>query len=180
MDAQQALFDLTEISSQIRAAVLLDADGSLAASTLEGERASEMAHAARELLAAAERTRPGLGPGTLCQLEVATLDGSVFVIRDRDRVIAATTGPEPTVGLVFYDLKSCLRNSVEGKPPTPAAKARTARKPAAERPVRANRGPGEGARGNREVPPTGSEADEKPAPKAPRRPATKKDDDAAS
>jgi hypothetical protein len=33
----------------------------------------------------------------------------VFVVRDGDRLIAATTTPEPTVGLVFYDLKSCLR-----------------------------------------------------------------------
>jgi predicted regulator of Ras-like GTPase activity (Roadblock/LC7/MglB family) len=170
MDAKQALSDLTEISSQIRAAVLIEGDGTVAAATLEGERAKEMARAAQELLAAAERTRPGLGPGTLCQLEVATLDGSVFVIRDRGRVIAATTGPEPTVGLVFYDLKSCLRNSVEGK----------AKAPAAKRPVRAKRGPGEEARGNREVPPTSSEADEKPAPKTPRRRAPKKDDDAAS
>ncbi|MCA1682564.1 MAG: hypothetical protein LC685_00960, partial [Actinobacteria bacterium] len=30
-------------------------------------------------------------------------------VRHDDRLIAATTPPEPTVGLVFYDLKSCLR-----------------------------------------------------------------------
>ena len=36
--------------------------------------------------------------------------GSVFVVRDGERLIAATTRPEPTVGLVFYDLKSCLRS----------------------------------------------------------------------
>jgi hypothetical protein len=28
-------------------------------------------------------------------------------------MIAATTSPEPTVGLVFYDLKSCLRSLAE-------------------------------------------------------------------
>jgi predicted regulator of Ras-like GTPase activity (Roadblock/LC7/MglB family) len=156
MDAQEALSDLTEISSQIRAAVLIDADGSVAAATLEGERAGQMAHAAQELLSAAERTRPGLGPGTLCQLEIATLDGSVFVIRDRGRVIAATTGPEPTVGLVFYDLKSCLRNSVVGKPAAPAARPRAARKPKADEP-----------------------ATPEPAAKAPRRRTTKKDDAAS-
>ena len=32
--------------------------------------------------------------------------GSVFVVRDGGRTIAATTTPEPTVGLVFYDLKT--------------------------------------------------------------------------
>jgi predicted regulator of Ras-like GTPase activity (Roadblock/LC7/MglB family) len=127
MDAQQAIADLTEISSQIRAAVLIGEGGNVAASTLEGERAEAMAESASELLSAAERTRPGLGPGELCQLEVATLEGSVFVIRDHGRVIAATTGPEPTVGLVFYDLKSCLRNAAEGKKPkAPAARKRKA------------------------------------------------------
>ena len=80
MDAAQALSDLTEISSQIEAAVVLDADGSPLASTL-----------------------------------------------DEQRTIAATTGPEPTVGLVFYDLKSCLRSVDEPKP-----KPRRSRKKAAD------------------------------------------------
>jgi predicted regulator of Ras-like GTPase activity (Roadblock/LC7/MglB family) len=114
MDAKQALTDLTEISSQIRSAVLLDESGSVTASTLEDERAKRMGEAVKELVAAAERTRPGLGPGALKQLEVATLEGSVFIVRDRGRVIAATTSSEPTVGLVFYDLKTCLRNATEG------------------------------------------------------------------
>jgi predicted regulator of Ras-like GTPase activity (Roadblock/LC7/MglB family) len=134
MDAKQALTDLTEISSQIRAAVLIGADEAVVAATGDDESAKRMAKAASELLAAAERTRPGLGPGTLCQLEVATLDGSVFVVRDHGRVIAATTGPEPTVGLVFYDLKSCLRNAADDKSKAPAARPRAARKPEAAKP----------------------------------------------
>jgi predicted regulator of Ras-like GTPase activity (Roadblock/LC7/MglB family) len=132
MDAKQALADLTEISSQIRAAVLLDESGAVTASTLADEPARRMGEAVRELLAAAERTRPGVGPGALTQLEVATLEGSVFVVRDHGRVIAATTSPEPTVGLVFYDLKTCLRNAAEGdeKPKrTTAAKKEPPEKP---------------------------------------------------
>src|SRR5919201_2299120 len=148
MDAQQALADLTEISSQIRAAVLLDEKGAVVASTLGDEAAKRMADAATELLSAAERTRPGLGPGVLTQLEAATLDGSVFIARDHGRVLAATTPPEPTVGLVFYDLKSCLRSAAGDKPTAPAA----------QRPVGAKRGPGEGDPGNREVPSAGEEA----------------------
>ena len=31
-------------------------------------------------------------------------------------MIAATTTPEPTVGLVFYDLKTCLRSIEAPKP----------------------------------------------------------------
>jgi predicted regulator of Ras-like GTPase activity (Roadblock/LC7/MglB family) len=111
MDAARALADLTEISSQIEAAVVLDKDGSLLGSTLADEaRANELARAARDLLAAAESAA---GDKELAQVEVATTEGSVFVVRDDERTIAAATTPEPTVGLVFYDLKSCLRSVAE-------------------------------------------------------------------
>jgi|SRR6266508_2432965 predicted regulator of Ras-like GTPase activity (Roadblock/LC7/MglB family) len=118
MDAAQALSDLTEISSQIEAALVLDADGSTMASTLDGTRSQELARAAQELLAAVGRAA-GDGARELAQLEVATTDGSVFVVRDGERTIAATTGPQPTVGLVFYDLKSCLRSVAAEKKPKP-------------------------------------------------------------
>ena len=110
MDAAQALSDLTEISSQIEAAVVLDVDGSALASTLDESRSADLARTAQELLAAVGRAS-GDGGKELAQLEIATTDGSVFVVRDEHRTIAATTGPEPTVGLVFYDLKSCLRGA---------------------------------------------------------------------
>jgi hypothetical protein len=57
-------------------------------------------------------------------------EGSVFVVRDGKRLIVATTAPEPTVGLVFYDLKSALRD-LETKPkakPTPRKRAPAKRK----------------------------------------------------
>jgi predicted regulator of Ras-like GTPase activity (Roadblock/LC7/MglB family) len=109
MDAQQALADLTEISSQIQAAVVFDDKGKVAGSTLaDTARAAELAKAAGELLAAAEELKSGDAP--LTQLEVATGEGSVFVVRDGKTRIAATTGSNPTVGLVFYDLKSALRS----------------------------------------------------------------------
>ena len=43
-------------------------------------------------------------------------------MRDADRAIAATTSPDPTVGLVFYDLKSCLRDAGEKPAPKRARK----------------------------------------------------------
>src|SRR2546425_8808622 len=91
MDAAQALADLTEISSQIQAAVLLDDSGAVTASTFSDEdRAARVARAAQELLAAAGRVRAGSGQ-TLTQLEAATLGGSVFIARDGGHTIAATT-----------------------------------------------------------------------------------------
>jgi predicted regulator of Ras-like GTPase activity (Roadblock/LC7/MglB family) len=135
MEAQQALADLTEISSQIQAAVVFDDAGKVAASTLDESRADALAQGARRLLEQAQQvTRPEGGP--LIQLEAATQEGSVFVVAEGTTRIAATTPPEPTVGLVFYDLKSALR-SIAAKPAraprkraTPAKKA-TAAKPAA-------------------------------------------------
>jgi predicted regulator of Ras-like GTPase activity (Roadblock/LC7/MglB family) len=116
MDAAQALADLTEISSQIEAAALFGENGDVTASTFADEgRAREFVRSARELLDAAAGLRSSAEPN---QVEVATAEGSVFVVRDDGRLIAATTTPEPTVGLVFYDLKSCLRAAApeEAKP----------------------------------------------------------------
>src|ERR1044071_3150641 len=103
MDAAQALSDLTEISSQIEAAVVLDADGSTLASTLDEQRAPEFTQVVQELLAAVRRAS-GSEAGELAQAEIATADGSVFLVRDEPRTIAATTGAEPTVGPRFYEL----------------------------------------------------------------------------
>ena len=121
MDAVQALADLTEISSQIEAAVVLDANGAQLASTLEGGRGEDFATAVQELLAAVGRAA-GREP---VQAEVSTGEGSVFLVRDGERSIAATTAPEPTVGLVFYDLKTCLR-AIEA--PKPARRRASAKK----------------------------------------------------
>jgi predicted regulator of Ras-like GTPase activity (Roadblock/LC7/MglB family) len=116
--AETALAELTEISSQIEAAVLVDAKGAVSASTLPDERAARLASSARAALEAAEQVRDG----ELTQLEVASEEGSLFVVREGDRLIAATAGPEPTAGLVFYDLRSALRKATERKKPTKRAK----------------------------------------------------------
>src|SRR5215211_26662 len=110
MDAAQALADLTEISAQIDAAVLAGADGSVVASTFQQEgRGEELARAAVELVAAAGEARGDSGAPELVQIQAATPRGSLFVVRDGGHVVAAVTGSKPTVGLVFYDLKTCLR-----------------------------------------------------------------------
>ena len=128
MDVQQALSDLTEISSQIQAAVVFDGQGQVSGSTLtDPGRAAELVRVAAELLSAAEGLRSG--SSALTQMEVATSEGSVFVVRDGDTSLVATTGGNPTVGLVFYDLKSALR-SIKAKP-APARKPAAWKKAAA-------------------------------------------------
>ncbi|HEX9380791.1 MAG TPA: roadblock/LC7 domain-containing protein [Gaiellaceae bacterium] len=124
MDAQQALSDLTEISSQIEAAVVFDDEGKVTGSTLaDSGRADALARSAGELLAAADGVKTGESP--LTQLEVATGEGSVFVVREGKTCIAATTAGDPTVGLVFYDLKSALRSLKSAPARKPAARKKT-------------------------------------------------------
>ncbi|HKD33028.1 MAG TPA: roadblock/LC7 domain-containing protein [Gaiellaceae bacterium] len=120
----QALADLTEISTQVEAAVVFDREGTVLGSTVDGERAGRLASTALELVRAAEESRPE-GAEALVQLDVALGDGSVFVAADGDRLIAATTAPDPTVGLVFYDLKSCLRGLSEEAEAKPKPRRRT-------------------------------------------------------
>jgi hypothetical protein len=126
VDAAEALRDLTEISSQIEAAVLVTSEGDALASTLDDDGATErLSQAVRSLV---DATAGAAGDRTLIQLEAATSSGSLFVVRDDERIVAAVTKPEPTAGLVFFDLKSCLRAAAaeagDGKP-RPHARRKT-------------------------------------------------------
>jgi predicted regulator of Ras-like GTPase activity (Roadblock/LC7/MglB family) len=121
-----ALAELTEISSQIESAVLFEADGKVVAATIAEERAAQVAASAKALLEQAAQ----IGAGELTQIEASTEAGSLFVVRDGAAMIAASTSAEPTAGLVFYDLKSCLRAAAKPPPkPKPAAKAERKPKP---------------------------------------------------
>jgi predicted regulator of Ras-like GTPase activity (Roadblock/LC7/MglB family) len=141
MDAEQALADLTEISSQIQAAVIFDDKGRVVASTIDDTgRAEQVARGAARLFEEAEEIRTGDLPPT--QLEAATSEGSVFIVDDGKTRIAATTAPQPTVGLVFYDLKSALRQIEPAvKRPGPKGPPGTKRspKPAAKTPPAAKK-----------------------------------------
>jgi predicted regulator of Ras-like GTPase activity (Roadblock/LC7/MglB family) len=130
VDAAAALERLREISSQVRAAVIFERGGKIVGSTFGDEkRAEQVAAEAQALLDDAEQRRRPAGEAEFAQLEVALRDGSIFLVRDGKRLIVATTPPEPTVGLVFYDLKSALRE-LETKP-APRKRAPAKRKPAA-------------------------------------------------
>jgi predicted regulator of Ras-like GTPase activity (Roadblock/LC7/MglB family) len=131
--AEKALAELTDISSQVRAAVLFDSGGKVLASTLPAERAEGFAVAARLLWEQAEVVR-GEDAAKLTQLEAATKNGSVFVVREAEQTLAAVTSPEPTAGLVFYDLRSALRAAAEKpkKRRAPAKKTTPKTKPKAK------------------------------------------------
>lgn len=131
MDPAQALADLTEISPQLETAVLAAPDGSVVASTIGDEvRSGEIATNAVALLEGARSV--GSGGRELTQVQTATREGCVFVVRDDRFVLAAVTGADPTVGLVFYDLKATLRQiDTKASAKKPRGKPKAAAKPKA-------------------------------------------------
>jgi predicted regulator of Ras-like GTPase activity (Roadblock/LC7/MglB family) len=116
VDPSQALAELKQISAQVQDAVIFDESGAVVASTLAEGRAPAMARAAHRLL---ESAAGAVDRGDqIVQLEAVLPEGSVVVAREGTNAVAATTVPDPTVGLIFYDLRTCLRalNDEEEKP----------------------------------------------------------------
>jgi predicted regulator of Ras-like GTPase activity (Roadblock/LC7/MglB family) len=121
MEPAQALRELMEVSSQIIAAVALDGDGAVLASSPE-DAGPGLAAAVLELVAAASDL--GAQKREVTRVEVELDEGALFVVREGGRTLAATTGPDPTSGLVVYDLRTCVQ-SIRAEEP----KRRRTRKP---------------------------------------------------
>jgi len=126
MDAAQALTELSELSSQVDRAVVLEAGGEVLAATVDDPvEAQALAGAALALVGAARELHAT--EADVVRVEVELDEGGLFVLREGGRTIAATTGPGPTAGLVAYDLRTCL-DAIDAKP----KRRRSARKPRQE------------------------------------------------
>jgi len=126
MDAAQALGELMELSSQITAAAVLDGDGAvLASSSGDPERTAALAASIQELVAAAADL--GTEGRDVTRVEVELDEGAFFVVRDGGHVVGATTGANPTSGLVVYDLRTCAQAIT-----APESRKRRTRKPKEE------------------------------------------------
>ena len=103
-----ALDFLAELSTDIRAGVLLDSDGALAASWQgddeKGERVRELVV---ELL---EHADAASGSSKPAQVEVAMPGGDVFCVRQGGWTIAVVTGRYALSSLMFYDLRKVLED----------------------------------------------------------------------
>jgi len=106
MEPNEALAELLDLSSQIEDVAILGASGLVLAGSGTPERCQQLARIAAELVAAAGDVRPS---GDVSRIEVALDSSSVFVISEGGRTAVATTVPEPTAGLVVYDLRTALR-----------------------------------------------------------------------
>ena len=101
-----ALDYLGELSTDIRAAVIVDAQGDVAAVTGDDrDRGEKMRTLALELLdAAAEAGDEG------DQVEVVTAEGSVFAVRGEAWTVAVVAGRQPLASLMFYDLRNVVKD----------------------------------------------------------------------
>jgi predicted regulator of Ras-like GTPase activity (Roadblock/LC7/MglB family) len=100
--AEQALAYLAELSTDLRGAAILDAEGAVLAATCDPERWAEDAAA---LLEVADRA----GEEPVEQVHIATEQGEVFAIRHAGLAAVAVTERFALASLMLFDLRSLLR-----------------------------------------------------------------------
>jgi hypothetical protein len=105
-----ALQYLDELSTDIKASVVMAADGRTAAASHPGESGDRLRELTRELFEGADST----DDRKVTQVEVSTGDGAVYAVRDQQWTIAVVTGRFALSSLMFYDLRSVLAD-LEGK-----------------------------------------------------------------
>ncbi len=97
-----ALDYLGELSTDIRAALVIDRSGEVAAVTGDDTRRGErMRELAIDMLDAASDGD---------QVEVVTTEGSVFAVRGESWTVAVVAGRMPLASLMFYDLRNVVRD----------------------------------------------------------------------
>lgn len=114
---KEALQELLEMSAGIRQAVLVRGDDNVLASTFASkESEAVMVEGGRTMLQDARREAKEMGRDKLTQLFIEAKTGCVFIVAgERDTWLAASTGTDPTVGLVLYDVNTALRTALEGE-----------------------------------------------------------------
>lgn len=114
---KEALDELLQMSSSVRHAILARGDSEVLASTLASEDAeASMLNQTRAMIAAAIVSVDEMGRTSLTQIYVEAKSGCVFIaLGEKDTWLAATTGTDPTVGLVLYDVNTALRTALEGE-----------------------------------------------------------------
>ena len=100
-----ALRQLGELSTDVLAAVLLDARGDLAAADPEDR---ELANDPRELLLDLLESADAADDEAVAEVEVAVPTGAVFVVRARHFTLAVVTDRSALSSLVRYDLRRVL------------------------------------------------------------------------
>jgi len=126
---------LCELSTEVRAAVLLDAAGVPAAvHGVPREASNELAELARGLFEAVDRAHRDLPGGPPEQVEVQVDGGAVYASRTSRWTLAAVARRTALSSLTLMDLRAVLGELEDGRPirRSTAAGERTAAEPATE------------------------------------------------
>jgi predicted regulator of Ras-like GTPase activity (Roadblock/LC7/MglB family) len=99
-----ALQYLGELSTDIKASVVVSADGRTAATSRPGETGDRLRELTQELF---ERADAADGQ-TVTQVEVSTGEGAVYGARDERWIVGVVAGRFALSSLMFYDLRSVL------------------------------------------------------------------------
>jgi predicted regulator of Ras-like GTPase activity (Roadblock/LC7/MglB family) len=99
-----ALQYLGELSTDIKASVVVSADGRAAAASRPGEPGDRLRELAQELFERAD----AVDAQPVAQVEVSTGDGGVYAVRDAHWTIGVVTGRFALSSLMFYDLRNVL------------------------------------------------------------------------
>jgi hypothetical protein len=105
-----ALQYLGELSTDIKASLVVSADGRTAAASRPGEPGDRLRDLTEELFARADVA----DDQAVTQVEISTGVGSVYAVRDERWTIGVVTGRFALSSLMFYDLRRVL-GDLEGK-----------------------------------------------------------------
>ncbi len=117
--AEKAFKEMLEISTDLDKAVLFAGDEVVVSNFPESLRGT-MVKKAHELAAAGAGRAADMGSAPLTQMVVESKGGMVFLVRepeDGGMGILATAKKDSRIGLVFYDMKTCIRDAQEAEDP---------------------------------------------------------------
>ncbi|MCZ7662211.1 MAG: hypothetical protein M5U22_04380 [Thermoleophilia bacterium] len=113
--AEKAFKEMLDISTDIDKAILFRGDEVIVSNFPESLKAT-MVGKAGELAALGAARATDMGSSPLTQLVAETSGGSVFLVREAAEgglSLLATGKKDSRIGLVFYDMKTCIRDAQE-------------------------------------------------------------------
>ena len=111
MTVDEAIRDLLNTSTDVRRVAVLGPGGELLGAG-PGAVAAEVGTAAASLWEAASRRAAALGEAPLAHIIVQDDAGGVAIVQEGERRIAALTAPDPALGLLLFDLRTCLSDTL--------------------------------------------------------------------
>ena len=111
--ADKALKEMLDISTDVHRAMLFSGSQVLASNFPESLHPAMLAKAG-ELASLGAQRAADMGSSPLTQLVIESGGGTVFLVReaqDAGMAVLATCKKDSRIGLVFYDMKTCIRDA---------------------------------------------------------------------